>query len=232
MRLEPTGVPRAKRREPGARLGDGRVEDDAALLHHHHPIGNRERAVDPLLGEDDGALRLLDRGEECLGTVCVELGRRLVEQQELRSQRERRREADALQLSARELDRAPAREVRRADLTERDRDLRPDLLGRDGHVLETERDLVVDARHHDLVLRVLEDRRDDARQLGRPVRARVQAADLDPAGEAAAVEVRHEARERAQERRLAAARRVRAARRPRPRGARARRRAPPATPPG
>ena len=150
-------------------------------------------------------MRLLDRGEECLGAIGVELGRRLVEQQELRSQRERRGEADALQLPARELDRAAAREMRRADLTERDGDLRPDLLGRDGHVLETERDLVLDARHHDLVLRVLEDRRDDAGELGRAVRPGVQAADLDPAGEAATVEVRHEPRQRAQERRLAAA---------------------------
>ena len=39
-----------------------------------------------------------------------------------------------------------------------------------------------------------------------PCDARVQPADLDPAGEAATVEVRHEPRERAQERRLAAAR--------------------------
>ena len=46
---------------------------------------------------------------------------------------------------------------------------------------------------------------DDARQLGRAVRPRVEAADLDPAGEAAAVKVRHEPRQRAQERRLAAA---------------------------
>ena len=81
----------------------------------------------------------------------------------------------------------------------------PDLVGRDGHVLETERDLVVDARHHDLVLGVLEDRRDDPHQLGRAVRPRIEAADLDPAGEAATVKVRHEPRECAQERRLAAA---------------------------
>ena len=122
----------AKRREPGTRLGDGRVEDNAALLHHHHSIRNRERAVDPLLGEDDGALRLLDRGEKRLGAFCVELGGRLVEQQELWSQRERRCEADALQLPARELDGAPAREVRGSDLVEGDRDLRPDLLWGDG----------------------------------------------------------------------------------------------------
>ena len=93
----------------------------------------------------------------------------------------------------------------RADLTKRGGNLRPDLVGRDGDVLEPERDLVVDARHHDLVLRVLEDGRDDAGELGGAMGARVQPADLDPAREAAAVKVRHQAREGAQERRLAAA---------------------------
>ena len=173
-------------------------------------------------------LRLLDGGEERLGAVGVELGRRLVEQQELRLERERRGEADALQLPARELDRAPVARCDAPTSAERRGDLRPDLLRRDGDVLEPERDLVLDARHHDLVLGILEDRRDDPRELGGPVRPRVEAADLDPAREPAAVEVRHEPRERAQQRRLAAARTGRAGRRPRPRGARARRRAPPA----
>ena len=45
----------------------------------------------------------LDEVEERLGGRRVELRRRLVEQQQLRPQRERRREADALQLAARQL---------------------------------------------------------------------------------------------------------------------------------
>ena len=84
-------------------------------------------------------------------------------------------------------------------------DPRPDQLRSDAEVLEAERDLVLDPRHHDLVLGILEDRGDGAGELGRAVRARVAPAHLDPAGEAAAVEVRHEPRERPQERRLAAA---------------------------
>ena len=82
-----------------------------------------------MLGEDDGTPRLLDRGEERLGAVGVELGRRLVEQEEPRLERERRGETDALQLPARELDGSPGREVRCADLAERDGDLRPDRSG-------------------------------------------------------------------------------------------------------
>ena len=52
------------------------------------------------------------------------------------------------------------------------------------------------------VLRVLEHGRDRARELGRAHAARVVAADLDPPTEAAAVEVRHQPRKRADERRL------------------------------
>ena len=195
--VEAARVARAGAREPRPRLRNRGIEDDAALLHQHDPIGDRQCAVDALLGEDDRTVRLLDRSEECLGGLGVELGRRLVEQQELRSQRERRGEADALQLPARKLDRSAGRELRCADLTERDGDLRPDLVGRDSHVLEAERYFVVDASHHDLVLRVLEDRRDDAGERGRSVRPGVQAADLDAAGEAATVEVRDEPRQRA-----------------------------------
>ena len=61
------------------------------------------------------------------------------------------------------------------------------------------------AREHDLVLGILEERRDGSREVGRPRAPRVVAGDLDAAGKAAAVEVRHEPGQRAQQRRLAAA---------------------------
>ena len=158
-----------------------------------------------MLGEDDRRAEALDRVEEERGRVGVELGRRLVEQQQLRLERQRRGEADALQLAARELDRLPAPEVQRVDGLERALDARPDLGGRSAEVLEPERDLVRDDRHHDLVLRILEDRRDRPGELGRAGRPRVEAGDDDPAGEAAAVEVRHEPGQRPQQGRLAGA---------------------------
>ena len=92
-----------------------------------------------------------------------------------------------------------------ADERQRLLDPRPDLRGRDGGVLEAEGDLVGDPHHHDLVLGLLEHRGDLPGELGGRRLARVEAADDDPAGEGAAVEVRHEARERADERRLARA---------------------------
>ena len=198
------GVPRPVTREPGSCLVDARVEQQAAVFDIEHAVGDRERPVDALLGEHDGAAGLLDGGEKQLGAGRVELRRRLVEQQQPRLERERGREADALQLSARELDGTPPPEMRGPDVGERRLNPRPDQLWCDTEVLEAEGDLVADPRHHDLVLRILEDGRDGAGELGRPVRAtRVEAGDLDTAREAAAVEVRHEAGERPQQRRLA-----------------------------
>ena len=94
-----------------------------------------------------------------------------------------------------------------ADECERLLDPRPDLGRLGADVLEPERDLVRDPRHHDLVLGVLEDRRDGSRELRRARLARVDAADDDATREDAPVEVRHEPRERTQQRRLAGARR-------------------------
>ena len=79
---------------------------------------------------------------------------------------------------------------------------REDLGRRRAEVLEPERHLVLDPVEDDLVLRVLEERRHRARELGRPLQSRVAAGHLHLAGETPAVEVRDEAGERAQERRL------------------------------
>ena len=50
-----------------------------------------------------------------------------------------------------------------ADFRERLVRPRPDLFRIDAEVLESEGDLVLDTRHHDLILRVLEDRSDGSR---------------------------------------------------------------------
>ena len=98
--------------------------------------------------------------------------------------------------------------MERVDRRERPLDARPDLGRRDAEVLEPERNLVRSDRHHDLVLRILEDGRHRAGELRRAGAAGVEPGDDDPAREAAPVEVRHEPRERAQQRRLAGARRA------------------------
>ena len=193
---EPAGIPRPANRQPGARFGDRGIEDDTAFLHHDHAIRDCERPVDALLGEHYSAARLLDRGEERFRAVRVELRRRFVEQEQLRLESKRRGKADALQLSARELDGTPRPEMRRPDLGERRLDSRPDQLRCDTKVLEAEGHLVLDARHHNLVLGILEDGGNGARQLGRAVRARIEACDRDPTREAPAVKVWDKTRKR------------------------------------
>ena len=100
----------------------------------------------------------------------------------------------------------PLGEMLGADERERLLDARPDLGRLGPEVLQTERNLVRDSRHHDLVLGILEHRRDSAGQLRRPRLARVDPPDHDATSEDTAVEMGHESRERTQQRRLAGAR--------------------------
>ena len=73
-------------------------------------------------------------------------------------------------------------------------------------VLETERRLAIGPAHHELRLGVLEDEPDMPGELARAVVARVEAGGGHPPAQLAAVEVRHEAERRPQQRRLARAR--------------------------
>jgi hypothetical protein len=84
-----------------------------------------------------------------------------------------------------------------ADELQRLLDAWPDLGRRGADVLEAERDLVRDLAHHNLVLGILEHRGHRPRELGRPCRPGVDAADDDAPAHRPAVEVRHERRQRA-----------------------------------
>ena len=184
------------------------VEDDAAAVEEQDPVGVAERRGRALLRDDDGGAAPERVVEERLRPVGIELRRRLVEEQQLRPEGESGREADALKLAAGELRDAAAGEMRRADGRERGVRPREDLVRPGADVLEPERDLRLDLPEDDLILRILEDRRDGARERRRMRAARVAAGDLDAAAEGAAVEPRHEPAERAHERRLAGARRA------------------------
>jgi hypothetical protein len=184
-----------------------RVEHDPALVHEDHPRRELERPGGAVLREHDGRARPLHRREEQRRRLGIELGRRLVEQEERRLERERRGKTDALQLAAGELDRLPAPEVKRVDRGERALDARPDLGRGHTEILEPEDDLVRDDGHHDLVLRVLEDGRDRPGELGGTRAAGVQPRHDDAARETATVKVRYEPRECTEERRFPRARR-------------------------
>ncbi len=194
------------RSEPGNSLVAWSVEHDAPRVEEEDAIGSRQRARRPLLGDEHGARQARDQLEERVGSRGVELRRRLVEQEQLRPQREGRGERHALKLARGQLRDRALRQVLGADLRERLLDARPDLGRVDPGVLEPERDLVRDPAHHDLVLDVLEDGRDDPGKLGRTRLARVDPADDHTTAEDAAVEVRHQAGEGAEQRRLARAR--------------------------
>ena len=181
------------------------VEHDAAVVHEENTVDVSERARGSLLGDEYRTRQLFDQVEERVGGLGVELRRRLVEQQQLRLERKRGRERHALQLAPGELTGRAVGEVRRTDRSERLLDARPDLRRLDADVLEAEGDLVRDIVHHDLVLGILEDGRDYTGELRGPRLARVEPGNDDAPVETATVEVRHEAGERAQQRRLAGA---------------------------
>ena len=119
---------------------------------------------------------------------------------------ERGAERHALQLAAGQLARRAVEQRRDAERERGLLDAARDRGRAPAAVLERERELGAHGRHHDLRLRVLEQRPGDGGELGRSVLARVEPVAAQPARERAAVEVRHEAGGGAQERRLAGAR--------------------------
>ena len=201
-----SGVRRTLRRQPLERFRTRGVEEEAALVDEEDPRRELECPADAMLREHDGRAEPFDGVEEERRAFGIELRGRLVEEQQLRLQRERGCEAHTLELAAGELDRLAPPQMERVHREKRSLDARPDLGRRHAEILEPERHLVRRDRHHDLVLRILEDGRNRAGELGWTCAAGVEPGDDDPAGEAATVEVRHEPRERAQQRRLPGAR--------------------------
>ena len=80
---------------------------DAALIHHHHAIGDFERLFLVVGDEDGGDVDLLMQRTQPLTQFLTHLGiqraERLVEQQDTRRDRQRPRERNALALAARQL---------------------------------------------------------------------------------------------------------------------------------
>ena len=193
--------------EEAARVG---VDRDGAALERDHAVGGGEAALEAVLGEHDrGAPLLVDAPQDAEQLVArhgVELGGRLVEQQQPRAAGQRRAERDALELAAGQLVRRAVEQPRDAERERGLLDAARDRRRAPAAVLERERELGAHGAHHDLRLGVLEQRAGDGGQLGRAVVARVEPAGEQPPGELAAVEVRHEAGRGAQQRRLARAR--------------------------
>ena len=91
--------------------------DDLAEIHHRdavrHVADDRQVVRDEDVRQPEVALQRLQQVHDLRADRHVERGDRLVEDDQLRVQRERTRDADALPLAARELVREPVRVLRR-----------------------------------------------------------------------------------------------------------------------
>ena len=180
------------------------ARNDRAALQADDTVAIGSRPGHALLADHDGRAALAceppHEFEQRARAALVELGRGLVEEEQSGLERERRREAHALQLAAGELRDVAAGEVGGADGLECRPRARLDLDGRRPGILDAERDFGEHAAEHDLVLRILKQRRHRPRELGGSRPPRVVAAHLDRACELPAVKVRHEPGQRADER--------------------------------
>src|SRR5213592_5314086 len=132
--------------EPRPCLADRAIERQAPVLEEQHTVADLERQDRPLLGQQHGRAAVPGKSQRQLdqpfGRLRVELRGRLVEQQQLRLERQRRGEADPLQLPAGQRGDEATGEVLGADRRERLECLGLDLPRPRADVLKAERDLV------------------------------------------------------------------------------------------
>ena len=210
------GQPRAGGDQAGARSSEdvgGSTDVDLVTVgtEGEHAIRDRPRDVDPVLHDDDGhgpgpAERRQAGGERARGRR-VEVGRRLVEHQDPGPRRQRAGEREPLLLAAGQLRRPRPLQPSKADLVERLGHAGQHRLAGPAAALEPERDVVLDAFHHQLALGVLEHEPDPRRHLRTRRRRRVEPIDRQPPLEVARELARHQSRDGQRERALARPRR-------------------------
>ncbi len=206
-------------RPPDARGREGRTlvaqdvvrravgEDPAVRSEHDDPVDEVLPHGDPVLDDDEGGDAPLDHGlygaphlPDALG---VEVGSRLVEEEEPGPHREDAGEGEALHLAAGERGGRAVEGDVEPDGVERGADADPDLVARDAQVLAAERDVVADAGEDHLRVRVLQHEPRAAAAGGRILRVDEQGAARLPLVVAA-----EDAREGVHERGLARTRRA------------------------
>ena len=168
---------------------------------HHPPAGQDDRAVaegageQEVVGHDDHRPR--DPGQqlqELSPGAGVEVGRRLVEHEQLRPHGEDGGDRRPPALALRQRVGGAARRARQAHRGEGVLDPRGNLVAAQSQVERPERHVLAHGRHEQLVVRVLEHEADPRPQRPRVRRAHRQAGDLQLAGRRGekAVEVQHE----------------------------------------
>ena len=179
------------------------------MVHAEHAVGQVADAIVAVLGDQDREAAVGEAPQlahQLAGAVVVELGGRLIEQQDGGLGSEDGGEGDALALTGRQLVDAPTGQVLRLDARERRPRGGQDLLGRAAVALEAEGHVAHWLGHHGLGLGVLEEKAHLLGQLGRRGRSQVEAADSTAASRLATMEGGGQPGQHAQEGRLAAAR--------------------------
>jgi hypothetical protein len=193
-------------RQPAKRALARCIEQQTPSLEEENPIACIEHPRRPLLGDDDGPAEASGELEQVVGGLRIELRGRLVEEEKLRVEGQRRREADALQLPRGQLRDPSLEQVLRANRGQAASHPRRDLHGVRADVLQPEGNLVVHPAEHDLVLGILKDGRDRPGELRGTSAPRVHPGDANAPLETPSVEVGNESRQRPEERGLARAR--------------------------
>ena len=177
------------------------VVDDMTLVHEEHAVTVAGELLDLLLDHDDrdAHLRELVHGmKDLLGALRIELGGRLIEDEDVRLHRKHRADGHALKLTAGQVERIPVAVLPDAEAAEYGLDAGADLRRREAEVLKTVADLVVDRvlRAAQLIERILEDEPDVAAELGHRRAARIHATDRDGAAVRALVKLWDETEQR------------------------------------
>ena len=197
---------RRRDRAVGQHVGRRAGASGAVAGEEHHAVGVLHDALQAVLGDHDGDAEVVDeagdRGEHLLGRGGIERGGRLVEHQHPGVGGEHRADGDALLLAARQGPQGSVAQLGDAEQVERLLDPLAHHVGRHRELLHRVGELLLDGVGDEPGERVLADDADDVGEVARAVGAGVAPVDDDAPGEVAAGEVRDEAVDGAEQRRL------------------------------
>ena len=184
------------------------VDPDAAVTGDEaDPVGERDHALEPVLGEEHRQAEVVDQArdgrEDLLGRRRVEGGGGLVEDQHAGVGGQHRPDGDALLLTAREGAQVAGTQVGDAQQVERLLDAAAHRLRSGAELLHAVGELLLDRVGDEPGERVLADVPDEVRPLARRLVDDAAPVEQDVAGEHPAGEARHEAGDDAEERGLA-----------------------------
>jgi hypothetical protein len=192
------GLQHRRRRAVSHRSVAGQVDHPVGVLHH---------ALEPVFGQHHRDAEVVHEaghgGEHLLGRGGIERRGGLVENEHARMSGEHRTDRDALLLAAGQLVQGSRAELGQAEEVEGLLDALAHHLRRHGQLLHAVGQLLLDGVCDEPGQRILPDDPDDVGELARRVLCGRPAVDGDPAGQRSAGEVRNQAVDGPEQRRLA-----------------------------